>query len=510
MLARRELDGQARFVRRADLTKEESDQLASVDEARAHLQAAIGGYDRDGSGRAAAIEILSDCGLARVDLVPLAAPKLAQLVEGFLERGLIVMLAADPEEVSGGGDAPDDTEPELDAPVPRPLASRTRRVVSIKWDASERWCSEQTSASGTTANYSDGETIEVKFQQRDGNQSQSVEANVSGNRFSAPWTIKEILPVKKGDHLAPDLKMDASGGGQTSPDPLTIKFVTKFDKVTHVADRTHFELSLADNVVLISSDIKYVQGWAGQVVKLGNKAPAGAGGLLDGQLTWSGYRWMKNDGLGKKFWDGTTWRGLPAGFALADSNNFAVGFYKQGTSFVCQYGGTWPEPFTDWNIDAPDKQSTITTWINNIKTTWTGKFDLKRKECQSSEKKCCRYATQASVTFSKQATFAAGMMIIADGNIRSNDSLLFLGESRVAVAAHEFGHHLGNPDEYTGAAVDTTLNSDGAVNGIDPDSIMGQNLTKVKVRHYREIVKVFTGAVSNTFGKSYNYLVVPP
>jgi hypothetical protein len=54
------------------------------------------------------------------------------------------------------------------------------------------------------------------------------------------------------------------------------------------------------------------------------------------------------------------------------------------------------------------------------------------------------------------------------------------------------------------------LNSDGATNGIDTDSIMGQNLTKVKARHFHEICAVFTQAVASAFGKNYHYVVLPP
>jgi hypothetical protein len=406
--------------------------------------------------------------------------------------------------------APSKDEPAITPSQMQELLTKKKKVISIAWTVASAWCSEDVAAEGNTENYATGDSIDVKFQQQGGSQHQSTSAKVSADSFRVPWTIKDILPPKQGEHLGPELKMDATADGKTSPKPLAIKFVTHLNKVAHVKDRTHFELSLTDSVVLVESDIKYVQGWGGEVVKLGNKVPAGTGGLLDGQLAWPGYRWMKNAGLIKKFWDGTDWQSLPAGFVLADSNNFAVGFYKQGASFTCQYGGSWPANFTDWNIEAADKQSTITAWSSNIKTTWTGKFDFKHKECKSGDKKCCRYSTKAAVTFSKQATFSSGMLIIADGNIRSNDSLLFLGETRIAVAAHEFGHHLGNPDEYAGAAIDTTLNSDGAANGIDTDSIMGQNLTKVKARHFREICKVFTEAVANAFGKTYNYLVLPP
>lgn len=133
-----------------------------------------------------------------------------------------------------------------------------------------------------------------------------------------------------------------------------------------------------------------------------------------------------------------------------------VGFYQSGTTFTCQYGGTWPETFTAWSVDAPDKAKKIKTWTDNIVDTWTGKFDLKSHACKSSKKDCCRYSIKVKVAFIKQSAFGSGIIIVADGNIRSNDSLFFLDEPRVAMAAHEFGHHIGNPDEYAGAKVDTS------------------------------------------------------
>jgi hypothetical protein len=73
------------------------------------------------------------------------------------------------------------------------------------------------------------------------------------------------------------------------------------------------------------------------------------------------------------------------------------------------------------------------------------------------------------------------------------------------MAAHEFGHHIGNPDEYAGAAIDAALNDDGAVNGIDSDSIMGQNLTKVKKRHFRTICLHLTKMIRTATGREYTF-----
>jgi hypothetical protein len=219
---------------------------------------------------------------------------------------------------------------------------------------------------------------------------------------------------------------------------------------------------------------------------------------------------MRTVDMKNQFWDGHAWQDFPASFRLRDSNNFCVGFYRNGSAFQCQYGGTWPGEFDDWDIDAAPHAQKIAAWKNNIETTWTGKFDIKRHDCKSAKKECCRYRVKASVRFTKLASFTSGTLIIARGNIRSNDSLFFIQEPRMAMAAHEFGHHIGNPDEYSGAQVDTSLNDDGAVQGIDPDSIMGQDLTKVKARHLRLVASVLADAVRAEYGKTYRYEVVPP
>ena len=67
---------------------------------------------------------------------------------------------------------------------------------------------------------------------------------------------------------------------------------------------------------------------------------------------------------------------------------------------------------------------------------------------------------------------------------------------------------MDNPDEYVNGAVDTSLNDDGAVNGIDADSIMGQNLTKVKTRHYHGFVEMNKRIIKTKYGHDYEYEAV--
>src|SRR5262245_48832810 len=245
--------------------------------------------------------------------------------------------------------------PLANVPPPEPAATKTehpiRQVVSIEWQAPEAWCSEQAGFRGTTDGYG-AETLDVSLQEQGGSHSEKASVVVTGNSFSGRWMVKDILPPKAGSHLASRTQIDALAGGRKSPQPLGVKFVTKLAKVAYSKERHHFDLSVEHDVVSIESDIKYIPGWAAEVVKLATKVPTGTGGLLDGQLGWNGYRWMKTVGVKKQFWDGGAWKDLPKGFVLADSNHFAVGFYESGGNFTCQYGGNWPEKFTNWDIEA--------------------------------------------------------------------------------------------------------------------------------------------------------------
>jgi hypothetical protein len=403
-------------------------------------------------------------------------------------------------------------------PRPTPTPKPKKKIIEIHWKDTDGWCSEPVHLAGTTENYSTGEKVPVTVTPiADDAQLAKFDVPIAANQFSREWNILNVLPIKLGTgaHYENVMDVDAHAEDKTTPTHLHIHFIptvpkTHYDK-DYAQGHARFDLTATDYVITIGSDISYVQGWGGEVVLLGPAVPAGTGGLLDGQLSFAGYRWMKTVAGTRKFWDGTAWQNLPAGFALIDANNFAVGFYKAdpwGSTYTCQYGGTWPEEFAPWNIDDAANQAKIQKWQDIIHSVWTGKFDIKRHECSSTVTPCCRYSTVASATLTRQDTFAAGMLVVANGDIRSNDSLWFLGDADIKMAAHEFGHHLGNPDEYAGANLDTSMNGDGAANGIDTDSIMGQNMTKVKKRHYGTVCRHFAAMVQTLTGKVYTYEAV--
>ena len=85
-------------------------------------------------------------------------------------------------------------------------------------------------------------------------------------------------------------------------------------------------------------------------------------------------------------------------------------------------------------------------------------------------------------------------------NARSLAEAWSLGDHRPGLAPHEFGHHLGAPDEYNAPTVDTSVNTDGATAGIDPTSLMGSvpndSIPPVKARHF-DVIKQFLANLIN-------------
>lgn len=399
-----------------------------------------------------------------------------------------------------------DVNPDVDNVLTLPSAA-------LHWREREAWCGDTVHVEGESPDSPEGETLQIEvLDVRRGSPIDGVEGIVTGGRFSTTWMVHDAIPQDDSSPVRTRVRCGLTMQGAEADAVLSVQLIVNLSAEAYHRNRHHFTLSANDRVLTISSDIEFVPGWAASVVKLGASAPAGTGGLLDGQLTWAGYRWMRQRVTGHQYWNGSAWTSLPVGFRLIDANNFCVGFYRDGGNYRCQYGGTWPTPgdFVAWDPAAPTKRAKIDAWERNIRDTWTGKFDLRRVGCPSSDTSCCRLDTRAEVSFVQHATFRAGMLIIADGDIRSNDSLFFLGEPRLAMAAHEFGHHIGNPDEYAGARVDTSLNSDGAVNGIDPNSIMGQNMTTVKRRHYRLICTHLAMMVQRQLRRTVTYEAVAP
>jgi len=408
-----------------------------------------------------------------------------------------------------------------------------RKILELKWDKGETWCSEGGPISGTTKNYPDGEMISINVQDHtDASAVTSLQGQDSSNSFGSPWDVVDVLPTG-GPSWTPRRALDGETGGVKTPKPMAVRFIpnVKRAKKTHTTqyDRTdpgtstpkkvgvdcRFELESVNYLLTIYGALKYVRGWGKERLQLGDASLTGGFALYGATQHW-GYR---DAATGKfKYWDGSAWKDTPATWIPDNSNHFGIAFYKSGSNWVCRDAPSqsWPQALTDWPADKYTgagnmTDTTLAKWKTNIDSVWTDKFDIKRKECKSAKPECCRYKTRCVTKFEEKDSFTSGeTIIIVYEDVRSDSGMWALGDTRAGLAPHEFGHLLGAPDEYGG--VGTTqlgvTDSDGLTNGIDTDSIMGCKLSNVKKRHYKGICEVFALLVQDEFGKNYTYEAV--
>jgi hypothetical protein len=208
-----------------------------------------------------------------------------------------------------------------------------------------------------------------------------------------------------------------------------------------------------------------------------------------------------------QYYDGKNWVALPAGFTPNAAEYQSIAFYKDASGkFVSPSGGTWPETFADYDFNDKAFVDIRKGWVDNVHKFWTEQWGLRRHGCTSDASvHCCRYEVQVDIAFKEVTAHANDTILVGPGDFRSNASTFFMGDDRPGLVPHESGHLMDNPDEYVGGAVDPTLNGDGATNGIDPDCIMGQNLSTVKKRHYHAFAGELHDLIKTAYGNDDSY-----
>lgn len=389
---------------------------------------------------------------------------------------------------------------------PAKQSATESKIVTVEWGSSSAWCADVVAFRGDVQGGGAPTKVMATIEPLSGGTPQQAPTTVSATTHAGSWQVKDVLPPIVAGHPAKTIDLKVSAAGASSTKPLQVRFAPSVAKTEHQESYHRFALSAADYVITLFAEVRYVKGWGAEVVNLRNHVPAGTGGLLDAEgFAYPGYRWTKVQAGKRKFWDGASWQDFPAGYVLIDADYFGVGIIKKGNDFVSVHGAKWPGQLDDWDPEHGAKAEKIKTWIAEIEKTWTGKFDLRRKDCPSADSSCCRYRIVMKASFTRVETPGPGTIVLADGNIRSNTSLFYIDEPRLPMVAHEVGHYLGNPDEYAGAVLETSLNDDGATAGIDPNSIMGQNMTTVKKRHFRTIQRVFADAVARDYGRTFSF-----
>jgi hypothetical protein len=349
----------------------------------------------------------------------------------------------------------------------------------------------------------------------------TLTATIKDGAFSQDWEIKDVQHLSSDD---PPKAFDQVHIEATTDDDavacniavLVVEAVATASVQSFSADRSwsgftnrsRFEQRIDKFVNLVEAKPNVLKGWGGTHVDLRS---AGITGTAGG-CPWAGYRWARPAGMSMvpaQYYDGHTWVPLPPGFVPSATNYQAVGFYKSGATFMGASGGTWPEAFADYDFNSANYRNVRTKWSKQAHDQWTDKFWIQRDGCLSDKSvtTCCRHGVDVTLTFVEVNAYAVGVVLLAPGALRSNAGLWFMGDTS-NMPAHETGHHLDNPDEYSGGAVDPTLSGDGAVNGIDADCIMGQNMTKTKKRHYHAFAEMTGRLAKSVNGRDDKYEAV--
>lgn len=427
-------------------------------------------------------------------------------------------------------------------------AAAGRKVVRVEWSHAVARCSDSVELLGATANYPDGETIPASISDRGGTKQEisSVPATVAGNGFRAPWTVKNVLPLRAGSGgYIPRRDVDGRADLARTARAMTIAFVIGFPEIaangveikydrtnpkvdatattpeippqkTTVSLFTWFSLEVKNYLMTLKGHLQYVRGWGGEYVELPDPKPPG--GFAWGKKTVHWGIQNKID-LSWTYWDGTAWQPTPAAYHSGQGNHSSASFYHNGTEWVCREDPAlhWPTPLPDWPkgvYEGPGNklEKILDKWKKEIERVWSDQFDVKRVECQSTLEECCRYRVVCEASFTEAKELKPGVLVVTYENVRSNSTLWAGGDESEGLASHEFGHLLGAPDEYPDV-FSTQLgvsDTDGLKNGLDPNGIMGTGMKGVKKRHFKGIVEAMRLAVEFNYPSlKYTYAAVP-
>ncbi len=427
--------------------------------------------------------------------------------------------------------APNPPPPPPLHPTIVPGATGPQAFLTIQWGQEKTYCGGPASLSGTTSNYPDGsaETAEVR-NVVDGATVVGVPLGINGNAFNQNVEVKDWLPRKSGDDYETSRDEDAFAAGKKTPKPLKMVFIptapgADCTLVSPTGVDSHFHMEVANYVCKLHGDIKYVKGYMRWIIQLGNTVPAGTGGQTGvnwgapnpNSFSGSDWRFARSvPGNKLEYWDGSNWQPVPA--AWSDPNNvklYGIGVWREGAQNKAQFGNNWPSNLSTWGAaEEATASATLPTWKANTAAAWTNKFDMRRHGCASGDQHCCRYSLQVSVDFTAVATRSGHTIVLAADDGRSNAGAWSMGDSRPGLAPHEFGHHLGNPDEYPGGVgIDTSVNTDGATAGIDGTCLMGSvpngSVPPIKARHLNIIKQHLANLIKSKEGVSWTFDVFP-
>lgn len=419
--------------------------------------------------------------------------------------------------------APDIVPP---APVPKPKDPRediptSGAWLSMAWKQREVWCSEEATllfeANETTQGMETAYIQNVK----DGAVVGGVGVTPCDGLFERSFELCDVLPqplpvgVEESRELTAWLTV-----GLFASNSITLRFISELPRITWTKGFAHFVLRVRDHTVEISSNIPYKRGRMGYLISLGDAAPEDARGIVGAKLNgvhdWRFCKKIAADQL--LYWDGKGWQDVPKVWTdPLGTKLIGIGLWKEDGKAKTQYDifARWPEELPEWSEESIARLEEVEKrWIKAINEYWSSAFDIKRDQCHGHDPKCCRYSVKCYVDFFEIDHKAEEGIVISENHARANAHAWPMRSDPFApgdidrMAIHEFGHHLGNPDEYEGAStVDVSVNGDGAKLGIDDHSIMGKGGLRRR-RHFNAVIAALTQRVADETGKPYTYSAV--
>lgn len=381
-------------------------------------------------------------------------------------------------------------------------------ATDIVWGAEKARCGGKVKLTAKT-DLPDGTEVTVKYATED-LKCDEAKVKAMGGKIEHEWLVKgvgfahnEEKKVLNEVDVAASLEAD---GKKASPDkPLTVLTLVKSDPLEFDKSYTwgiygvhaKFTQKVWGRNQKVMVKKKVLKTWGATYVNLKD---AGIKDAIKG-MPWAGHRWARSKSgsmVPEEYWDGKLWKAIPDG-VLDDPQTFGtLPIVKTGD--VYHHPGdksmVWPDTFKDYEFDAKPYADKRKVWKDDSDKRWTGAFKLRRKGCSAEPKTlCCTYEVGLEFEMVKTDKYDDHTLCLAPGNLRSNAGLMFYGETRIPMCAHEVGHLVGLPDEYPGGAVDTKATGDGLNKGIDQTTLMGGDMmsaatTRIKKRHYSNFAEM--------------------
>lgn len=391
-----------------------------------------------------------------------------------------------------------------DKPAGAASAGCTPKLIEVHWSPREAMCGDPVRLIATAEHMPADTSGQGKAViTTSGDKNVLSETTTGQAQFEFPktdfWKVKDVVFSGTPLPLEHKLKGKATAAGQTvetkPEEPLVVKRIPDKDPAEEVSASVTssgfvctwdsvFKIGFKDNKFTTFLQMHYKKAWVGKWISFDSAHDGGR----------TGWAFIKKVGTDWKFWDTSAatpaWTALPRAIGSYTVNSLV--FIKDGTDYKVR-GGTaeWPEAFPN----PADFDTVKDTWLNNINSTWDGKFKLHRKGCPSSDANCCTWPVKVQASWNADSGQKLVYLVWTqqwagtdDG--RSDAQDWYIGDSRSGLAPHEFGHLLGAYDEYTGGALDP------AAGIIDPNTIMGQNLPLTpKTRHMKNWCEQVTAKI---------------